>query len=106
MAKRLLILFAVVLAMAVNANGSTWKLYPYYVTSKIQNVYDTGDKIYYLNCNFLYQFDKTTHTTELMSFQNKLSDNQISQMYYDWENKLLFVAYANSNSDVIDGIAL
>ena len=91
------------MVMAVaTASASTWKIHNYYVAKKIQNVFDTGDKIYYLNGDRLYEFDKATLKTVSLNRQNKLSDNQISQIYYDWQNKLLFVAYASSNIDVID----
>lgn len=99
--KHLLFLMLLVLATAT-ANASTWKMHNYYVSSKIQNVYDMGDKVYYLNSNYLFQFDKTTTETVALSKQNVLSENAVSQIYYDWENKLLFVAYPNSNIDVID----
>ncbi len=91
------------LVMAVvTANASTWKIHNYYVASKIQNVVDMGDKVYYLNSNYLFQFDKTTRETVSLGKQNILSENSVSQIYYDWENKLLFVAYPNANLDVID----
>ena len=90
------------LGVVITANSSTWKIHNCYVTENIQNVYDTGDKIYYLNSDRLFEFDKTTLNTVSLNRQNKLSDNQISQLFYDWENKLLFVAYASSNIDVID----
>lgn len=99
--KHLIFLMLAVMAV-VTANAGTWKLHNYYVTAKIQNVYDTGNKIYYLNSNRLFQFDKTTLETVALTKQNILSDNQISQIYYDWENKLLFVAYLSSNIDIID----
>lgn len=99
--KHLVLLLLLVLAVATGA-ASTWKIHNYYVAGNIQNVLDTGDKIYYLNSNRLFQFDKTTLTTVPLNRQNLLSDNQISQIYYDWESRLLFVAYANSNIDVID----
>lgn len=90
-----------VLAM-VSTQAGTWKIHNYYVSSKIQNVYDTGDKIYYVNSGALYQFDKATTTTVLLNSQNKLSDGNISQAYYDWENKLLFLSYFDNNIDIID----
>jgi len=83
--------------------AGTWKMHNYYVTSKIQNLYDTGDKIYYLNSNNLFQFDKATRVTNALSRQNVLSDATVTQIFYDYETKLLFVAYANSNLDIIDG---
>lgn len=102
MAKKHLVFLMLMVMAVATASASTWKIHNYYVTGKIQNVFDTGDKIYYLNCDRLFMFDKTSLETISLNRQNKLSDNRISQIYYDWENKLLFVAYSNSNIDVID----
>ena len=102
MERKILVLLLIMLGVVITANSSTWKIHNCYVTENIQNVYDTGDKIYYLNSDRLFEFDKTTLNTVSLNRQNKLSDNQISQLFYDWENKLLFVAYASSNIDVID----
>ena len=99
--KRFMFVMLLVLAVA-SASAGTWKMHNSYVTKLIKNVFDTGDKVYYVNSNKLYQFDKSTLTTLSLGKQNILSDNTISQIFYDWENKLLFVAYANSNIDVID----
>ena len=60
--KHLVFLMLMVMAVAT-ASASTWKIHNYYVTKKIQNVFDTGDKIYYLNGDRLYQFDKATLKT-------------------------------------------
>ena len=68
----------------------------------MQSIFDTGDKVYYLNSGNLFQFDKATTNTIALNRQNVLSDNHITNIYYDWEKKLLFVAYANSNIDVIN----
>ena len=96
-------LFLLLMVMAVaTTNAGTWKMHNYYVSGKIQNVYDTGDKVYYLNGGSLFQFDKATTTTISLNRQNKLTGSQISQLYYDWENKLLFVAYLDNNIDIID----
>ena len=99
--KHLLLVLLLVMA-AVTGNAGTWKKHSYYMSSKIQNVYDTGDKIYYLNSGSLFQFDKATAKTVALNRQNMLSDNQISQIYYDWENQLLFVTYLSCNIDIID----
>lgn len=100
--KCLTVVMLLVLAVAT-ASAGTWKMHSSYVTKLIQNVFDTGDKIYYVNSQRLYQFDKATTRTIALSKQNILSENRVSQIYYDWENNLLFVAYLNSNIDVIDG---
>ena len=105
MFKKHLIFSVMLLVMAVfSAHASTWKMHTYYVESKIQNIFDTGDKVYYLNSNCLFRYDKATGVSDALNKQNMLSDNRISQIYYDWENRLLFVAYTNSNIDVIDSL--
>ena len=102
MLKKHLLLVLLMVMATVSVSAGTWKKHNYYLTSKIQNVYDVGDKVYYLNSGSLYEFDKATTKTVALTNQNKLSDNQISQMYYDWESKLLFIAYLNCNIDIID----
>ena len=99
--KHLVFLLLAVMAIA-NANASTWKIHNAYVEKKMQSIFDTGDKVYYLNSGNLFQFDKATTNTIALNRQNVLSDNHITNIYYDWESRLLFVAYANSNIDVIN----
>lgn len=99
--KHLVFLLLAVMAIA-NANASTWKMHNAYMATKMQSIFDTGDKVYYLNSGNLFQFDKATTNTIALNRQNVLSDNHITNIYYDWEKKLLFVAYANSNIDVIN----
>ncbi len=102
MIKRHLLIVLLMLVSIMPLDAGTWKLHSYYIPSGIQNVYDTGDMIYYLNSNCLFRFDKATQITTALNNHNLLSDQNISQIYYDSENKLLFVSYANSNIDVID----
>ena len=99
--KHFVFLLLAVMAFA-SANASTWKVHNAYMEKKMQCIYDTGDKVYYLNSGSLFQFDKATTTTIALNRQNVLSDNHITNIYYDWEKRLLFVTYANSNIDVID----
>ncbi len=97
------LVFVLLMVMAItSASAGTWKLHNYYVTGKIQNVYDMGDKVYYLNSNSLYQFDKASQQTIAMGRQNYLSDNNVKQIYFDSANSLLFVTYYSGNLDVID----
>jgi len=89
-------------AVTLSIHADTWKLHNMYVTSKMQNIFDTKDKVYYLNSSHLFVFDKTTLETTSLNKSNVLSDNLISQIYFDCDAQLLFVAYTNSNIDVID----
>ena len=102
MSKKHLLLVLLMIMAAVSVSAGTWKKHNYYLSSKIQNVYDVGDKVYYLNSGSLFQFDKATTQTVALTSMNKLSDDKISQIYYDWENRLLFIAYLNCNLDIID----
>ncbi len=102
MLKKHLLLVVLLVMAAIGANASTWKMHNYYVTSKVQNIFDTGGKVYYLNSGHLFRFDKSTGITDALNKQNLLSGNRISQIYYDWENRLLFIAYADANIDVIN----
>ncbi len=102
MLKKLFVFLLLLVVAVTSVNAGTWKMHNAYMSSKIQNVYDAGDKIYYVNCGALYQFDKETTKTVWLNRQNKLSSNQISRVYYDWENNLLFVAYLDTNLDIID----
>lgn len=99
-------LTSLLLAMLLTATAATagmWKQHSSHLGSLIQNAYDTGDKIYFMNCNTLFKFDKTTCQAMPLGRQNGLCEGTVRQIYYDWENKLLFVAYDDSNIDVIDG---
>lgn len=102
MFKKYLIPLLLLVVTSVTAGAATWKIHNSYLATKIENIYDTGDKVYYVNAGALYQFDKSTSTTVMLNDQNKLTGSQVSRVYYDWENKLLFVAYLDANIDIID----
>ena len=102
MLKKQFLTLALFLMAVATASAGTWITHNYYLSSKIQNVFDTGDKVYYVNCNRLFMFDKTSLKTVALNQQNLLTGGQVSQIYYDWENGLLFVAYLDTNIDIID----
>ena len=99
--KYLLIVMLMVMTFSSVVAG-TWRIHNYYLTSRIQNVVDAGDRVYYLNTGCLYQYEKATQVTTALSRQNLLSDDNIRQIFYDAERKLLFIAYHNCNIDVLD----
>ncbi len=100
--RRLIILAAVVLAVvSASAQGfDTWLFHPSFGTG-IQNIYDTGDGVYYLVDGNLFRYDKDTEENEALYKGNYLSDSDITGIYYNYDNDALVVVYSNSNIDVI-----
>ncbi len=79
-----------------------WKIHATFSGQNVQNVIDTGDKVYYLVSNNLFCYDKETQENEALNKRNYLSDVLIKQIYYNSYKKYLMVVYDNSNIDVID----
>ena len=102
MMKRYYIFMVMTVLAVAAATAGTWRMHNYYIGSQVQNIYDTDNRVYYLNSGNLFQFDKTTRVTTALNSQNLLSDENISQIFYDYGRKLLFVAYSNCNIDIID----
>jgi len=67
MRKKHLFLLMLMWLCCVSAGASTWKRHSCYYTNRIKNVYDTGDKVYYLNDVSLFRFDKSTRTTVILN---------------------------------------
>ncbi|MBR1543671.1 MAG: hypothetical protein IJ626_02110 [Muribaculaceae bacterium] len=100
--RRLIILAAVVLAVvSASAQGfDTWLYHPSFGTG-IQDIFDTGDDVYYLVDGNLFRYDKDTEESEALYKGNYLSDSNITGIYFNYDNKALVVVYSNSNIDVI-----
>ena len=102
MNKKYLIIVMLMVMTFSSVVAGTWKIHNYYLASRIQNVVDAGDRVYYLNTGCLYQYEKATQATTTLNRQNLLSDDNIRQIFYDADRKLLFIAYHNCNIDVLD----
>ncbi len=102
MFKKQFMLVLLTLLAVLSADAATWKMHGTFVASKTKNVYDIGDKVYYVDISTLFVYDKASQTTIGLNKQNLLSDMMVDQIYFDSERRLLFVAYSNSNIDVID----
>ena len=76
-----------------------WKSYSRY--TKVTQMQQTPDKIYYLSSNSLYSYDKNTNESYTYSSLNKLSDNIISNIYYNNDGKYLLIAYQTGNIDLL-----
>lgn len=103
MIKKIFLTLAVLLPIASVAQNAvdSWRVHPFFVGARLQNNIDTGDKIYYLSSNSLYCYDKQTQENETLNQTNYLSDVAAAGIYYDYSQKMLFIAYDNGNLDVI-----
>jgi len=103
MVKKLFLLAALLLpsiALAQYGSGS-WKVHPFFVSAKVQNVVDTHSKVYYLVSGNLYCYDKATGANESFNSSNKLSDVTITGMYYNDIKDYVLLTYDNSNIDIV-----
>lgn len=84
---------------AQNAVGD-WNIYGVFGNNVI-NVIDANSKVYSLVDGWLYCYDKENQETYSVSESGDLNDVEISDIYYDYNRKNLFVVYKNSNIDII-----
>lgn len=103
--KRILSLLLIVLAgvsqlPAQKAIGE-WTDYRSYATAR--SVIDSGDKIYCVTDGGLFSYSRSDNSVEKMTAINGLSDVGVQKVAYSKENNLLFIAYQNSNIDLLIG---
>ncbi len=104
MIKRLLIIAMVccvnIVLQAQLAVGQ-WQLFPT-KSSEAGIIYESiHDEVYYLSGNNLFSYDKSTSEIETYNSGNYLSDNEIKNIYYNYDKGYLMVVYSNSNIDLI-----
>lgn len=95
-----LIIFSFIICINLQASVGSWKIHAIY-GSEITNIIDTGSKIYYLVSENLYSYDKDNDESEHYSKQTKLSDVNISNIYYNYDSSYLVIVYENSNIDIL-----
>lgn len=104
MMKDRLLLFVSVFLTAVSALAQqpvgNWDIYSLFSNS-IDDIIETPSKVYYLSGGNLYSYDTENDESYSYSIRNKLSDNTITGIYYNYDNGYLFVAYDNGNIDMI-----
>ena len=102
MAKRFIYFFLFVFIINVFAVASVgdWHIHGVFGNSP-KKVIDTGKKVYFLVDKWLYYYDKEELETVSLSESGDMNDVIINDIYYDYDKKRVYVAYANSNIDVI-----
>ena len=103
MTKKILFLVAAMMAFCAAAQNAVgdWRIHTSFVGSKVKSIAEGHKWVYYLSASSLFRLDKETDENEALSKVNELSDQLVSNIYYNSDKDYLVVIYANSNIDVI-----
>ena len=99
---RRILLILIILIPVVSFSQTTvgnWKTYPRY--TNIEVIKQTPDKVYFVSGSSLYSYDKITQQSYSYTSLNKLSDKNISNIYYNKEDKYLLITYDTGNIDIL-----
>lgn len=105
MAKRIFLVMALILTVScIKAQLAVgdWRIHPVY-SGQVTKMIDTQNKVYVLAGTTLFSYDKSDEMGEVYAYssRNVLSENQVSNVYYNKDNKYLMVIYGSSNIDLI-----
>lgn len=78
----------------------TWEVFPVFAPPA-QKVIDTGGKVYYQSGGNLFEYDPKNDESFSYTRQNKLSDFEVSNIFYNYDEKYLLVVYDTGNMDVV-----
>ncbi len=99
-----LILFSFLLGSSLSINAQsdngTWKIHTVFNDQR-SKVVDSGDRIYCLTDNYLNAYNKATGAFENLTKLDRLSDNYVSNIYYNPAKNYLVVTYTNYNLDIL-----
>ncbi len=98
--KTLLLISIISSALTVVQADDGWYKYPVY-SDNISQVVETSTKVYYLSDGDLFSFSPSDNESYYYSQLNKLSDKDISNIYYNPDKKYLAVAYESGNIDLL-----
>lgn len=112
MSKKIVLFLTVILSTLTAASQAVgdWSILPTFTAvAPVANkswpakVIVTPSKVYILASNQLASIEKGSDLNEMTyySSRNMLNDDDIVDMYYNYDKKYLFVAYRNSNIDLV-----
>jgi len=78
----------------------SWKTYASFAS--VDKVVDTPHMVYYITNGQLYSRDKDNDETYNYTAGNKLSESNVSNIFYNYDKNYLFIVYSNGNTDIID----
>ena len=104
MIKKLLLSLALVISLVSTVDAQqvvgSWTIYPTF-DNDVENMVATPSKVYYLSAGTLYSFSPEDSETYIYSTINKLSDVNISNIFYNADKKYLLIAYKSGNIDIL-----
>ena len=86
--------------LPLQAQVGTWKHYLAY--HEVQDICSTGDYLFVLASNGLYQYNLNDQSITTYDRTNGLSDTHITHIGWSQQAKRLIAVYENSNIDLID----
>jgi len=95
----LIILFAFVSTKGQNIPTYSWQEHLSFQNAKC--IVEVENNIYCATENGLFYYNKDDYTINRLNKMNGLSDVGISSLAYDKENKIVIIAYNNTNIDLI-----
>ncbi|MCE5332937.1 MAG: hypothetical protein LLF95_12465, partial [Bacteroidales bacterium] len=73
----------------------------HFAYNSVNQIAQSENKVFAISAGALFSVDKENQDIELYSKINGLSDNNISKIEYDSENKQLLIVYYNGNMDLL-----
>lgn len=96
-----LYLMCLISSVAVaSAQQSDWYKFPVFC-DRIDNMVVTSDKVYYLSGGNLFSFSPSDNESYAYNSINSLTDESISNIYYNPDKDYLLVVYENSDLDLV-----
>ncbi|HWB62657.1 MAG TPA: two-component regulator propeller domain-containing protein [Chitinophagales bacterium] len=95
----LLLALTTITGTAQDRKLGTWKMYLSYHNSI--GVCDAGDRVYSAAFNSIFSVEKSTGIIQTYDKASGLSDVGIQSISYDADDKVLAIAYTNSNIDLL-----
>lgn len=102
--KKTIISFLIVALVPFVASGveaiGTWTIHPIYANPP-QKVIETDDIVYYTTGNNLFSYDKKNNENYAYNEGNKLADNVVTNIFYNFSEGYLLIAYESGNIDLL-----
>ena len=100
---RILIIVCIIaiIAPVLQAQLAMGKWRTHFAYNSVSQIAQSENKIFALSEGSLFSIDKEDQGMEFYSKMNGLSDNNISNIAYDTQNKQLLIVYANGNMDLM-----